>query len=104
MLIMSVRQEERARKQAVWHWGPENVQHYTEPAQLVTNPQDVVLAMAGLLLLHRRQWIVEGWTRVWVDDVFRSRVIWEAPLADVPDADVFPWVMAQVQDYAGRYV
>lgn len=103
MLIMFVGRKEN--KAAVWHWGPEGVQHYTEPAVLVTNPQEVVLAMGGLLLIHRKQWSAEGWTRVWVEDAFRSRVIWTAHLDELPanDSEVLPWVINQVKDYAAQY-
>ena len=103
MLIMFVGRKEN--KAAVWHWGPSDVQHYTEPAVLVTNPQEVVLAMGGLLLIHRKQWSAEGWTRVWVEDAFRSRLVWGSDLAELPEdnADVFPWVIEKVKAYAAQY-
>jgi hypothetical protein len=103
MLIMFVGHEDS--KVAVWHWGPDNVQHYTEPAVLATNPQEVVMAMGGLLLWHRKQWQSEGWTRVWVEDAFRSRLIWGTDLDQLPvnDSDLFPWVMGKVKAYAAQY-
>ena len=103
MLIMLVGHEDS--KAAVWHWGPENVQHYTELTVLVTNPQEVVMAMGGLLVWHRKHWQSEGWTRVWVEATFRSRLIWETDLAELPEdnADVFPWVTEKVKVYAAQY-
>ncbi len=103
MLVMYVGHE--ADKAAIWHWGPDDVQRYTKPDVLATNPHEVVMAMGALLLMHRTHWIAEGWTHVWVEDAFRSRVIWDTDLADLPvnDQALFPWVIGKVKDYAAQY-
>lgn len=104
MLVLRVT-EATGNGAAVWHWAPPDVQRYTDPQTLPTNPQQVLMAISGLIVLHRGHWTAESWTHISLQDVFRNREIFRMALAEIPDdvTGIYPQIHQQVQRYAAQY-
>lgn len=86
----------------LWHWNPPNLttHHWTAPEMLVTNPFEVLTAVAAFCL-RVGYWRAEGWALLTFEDIFRNRIIWTVPLTEIPQDDtLLTWVIHRTQDYA----